>query len=331
MPRQKVMDDAMLSVKENKLSILIVNFNTGNLLEKCINSIYQFENHNNFEIIIVDQSSQDGSPGIIRLIAKKYANIKFILNENNTGFAKGNNAAEKISEGHYILILNPDIILTEPVIDKLINILDETNNGAVSPILVGNDGKVQYPYYQKYPTVRQFIYFHSFVSKNFKNNMELRKKFLYDEEPLKGKEALVKVTQIPCAFFFTTRKIYREFGGLNDNFFLFFEDVDISYRIGKKYNILVDCESRVIHLGGASFNINKNPEIFGNYILSMNIFFDCNYKVLSAVNLKFITLLNSFLIISIEVLKSMFNMQDRFRFKKHIHFIKLFKNHYLKF
>ncbi len=324
-------DETVQSANENKSSILIVNFNTGKLLIKCIESIYKFENNDNFEIIIVDQASQDGSPEIIKLIAGKYPNIKYILNENNTGFAKGNNSAAKLSDGKYILILNPDIVLKEPIIEKFKNILAVKDNGAVSPLLEGVDEKLQFSYYQKYPTVRQFIYFHSFFTKYFKNNIKLRKKFLYNEDLLEGREDLVTVSQIPCAFFFTTREIYNEYGGLNEKYFLFFEDVDISFRIGKKYNILVDCENRVMHYGGASFNINKNPEIFGNYILSMNIFFDCNYNILSAIILKFITLLNSFLIISIEILKSPLKMHDRFRLKKHIHFLKLFLNHYFKF
>jgi GT2 family glycosyltransferase len=115
---------------------------------------------------------------------------------------------------------------------------------------------------------------------------------------------------------------------MNEKYFLFFEDMDLSFRIRKKYELFTDTSSSVLHYGGSSFNINKNPEIYGNYILSMNIFFDLNYSILRAFMLKIITLKNSFFILIVEYFKIIFRKNDNFRIKKHKYFLKLFKEHY---
>jgi len=317
--------------RKKTVSIITVNYNTGKILEDCIRSVFRYENPELFEIIVVDQNSKDNSQEITVSLSEEFGNIRYIFNDKNTGFAAGNNAGEKISGGDYILILNPDIIFTEPVLEKFTGYFEEKDTGAISPLLQGTDGYIQYGYYQKYPTIRQFIYFHSILTRFFEKNKTLRKKFHYDEDILKHKEGKVKVNQLPCAFFFTSKKIFRECGKMNEKYFLFFEDVDLSFRISGKYSLFTDCRSKVTHLGGASLNIDKNPDVFGNYILSMNIFFDCNYNFLLSFILKQVTFFNSFIIILTEYIKKTIkNRQDKFRFEKHKNFIKLFLKHYLR-
>lgn len=318
------------------VSIIIVNYNTGSILEKCIRSIFQFEKNDFFEIIIVDQNSNDNSKEVILNLAKEFKNIKYLFNKNNSGFAKGVNKGYEIAKGDYLIILNPDIILIKPVIVELISLLkvislfNRKGIGAISPLLKGVDGNIQYEYYQKYPSILQFIFFHSLLSKLFHKLKSIKGKYHYDENLFKNKTGLVKTKQLPCAFLLLPSKIFREIGKMNENYFLFFEDMDLSYRINKKYELFVDCGTEVKHLGGASFNINNNPEIYGYYMISYITFFKQNYNYLSTLLIKSLIVLNSFIIISIEKIKQLFNKQNKFRFEKHKFFIKLFFNSNLK-
>lgn len=309
-------------------SIIIVNYNTGNYLRKCLESIYKFENPDIFQIIVVDNASTDNTEDIIDSFMQKHNNIYFIKSNINHGFSKANNIGFKDSDGEFILILNPDIEFQSQLLSRLKKHLERKESGAVSPFLKGIKGEVQYNYYQKYPTIRQFIYFHSLISKIFSGNVKLRNKYLHKADFGKNQQNLVQVHQLPCAFLLTRRDIFSEAGLMNDKFFLFFEDVDLSFRISRKYDLYVDTAESVLHYGGSSFNIDKNPEIYGKYILSMNIFFDLNYSSVRAFLLKFFTVVNSLLIISIEYFNRLFGSSDSFRAEKHKYFLKLFKNHY---
>ncbi len=317
----------MISKNQYTVSILIVNFNTGEILKKCINSIFNFEKSIPFEIIIVDQNSTDNSKDIIFFLSKEYKNIKYILNDTNTGFSKGINTAYETATGEFLLILNPDIIFTKPVLENLIFQLKKNSAGAISPLLKGNDGNIQYEYYQKYPSILQFFLFHSLLTKVFGKIKFLIKKYHYDENILKNKKGLAKVPQLPCAFFLVPTNIFKKFGKMNENYFIFFEDMDLSFKINKNYPLYVDCDSEVMHIGGASFNMDSNPKIYGNYMLSYIIFFEQNYNFVSTFFLKLFTLINSLCILFIEKLKQLFKIQDKFRFEKHKFFIKLLIKH----
>lgn len=316
------------NIVKDLTSVIIVNYNTGNYLKKCIESIYRYEIQDTFQIIIVDNGSKDNTEEIINPFLKKYNNIIFLKSGSNRGFASANNTGFKNSNGEYILILNPDIEFQSPLVNELKKHLNKDNCGAVSPLLLGANGNIQYDYYQKYPTIRQFLYFHSFASGIFKKNESLIKKYHYNKDLLRDVAELVNCSQLPCAFFLTKREIFIETGLMNGKYFLFFEDMDLSFRLKKKYELFTDTSKSVLHYGGSSFNIDKNPEIYGKYVLSMNIFFDLNYSALRALLLKIITLKNSFLILLAEYLKMIFRKNDNFRIKKHKYFLKLFKEHY---
>lgn len=311
-------------------SIIIVNYNTGNYLKKCIESICKYEPGDSYQIIVVDNASSDNTYAKIEAIINKHKNIKFIKSETNLGFAKANNLGFKESCGEYILILNPDIEFQSPALSNLKLHLNKKNIGAVSPLLKDVRGEIQYNYYQQYPSVRQFLYFHSMMSKLFTGSIKLKNKYLHKSSFDGSIDALAKSGQLPCAFLLTSRDIFLNAGLMNEKYFLFFEDVDLSFRINRNYELYVDTSESVMHFGGSSFNIDKNSEIYGKYILSMNIFFELNYTFLHALVLKCITILNSLLILTLEYMKKLTGKCDRFRIEKHKYFLKLFIKQYLQ-
>lgn len=184
-----------------KISIIIVNHNTGSTLRECVDSLYDLEKTIEKETIIVDNHSADNSYNIIESLAKRYKNIKKIYFNKLESFSYANNRGFEISSGDYTLILNPDIIFIEPVLDKLLNLLNDEKTGAVCPALIGNDGKFQSLYFQRYPTVIQYILFYTIFAKIFLKIPWLINRYLENRDITLDSKNKYFVQHIPCAFF----------------------------------------------------------------------------------------------------------------------------------
>ena len=312
------------------ISIIIVNHNTGNILKECVKSVYEIEQSESFEIIIADNNSTDNSMQIIEDLSSGRTNIKTIFLKKDLGFSYANNKGFEASTGNYILIMNPDIIFTESVFEKLIENFNTISDlGAVCPLLIGNDGSFQRNYFQRYPTIIQFILFYSILAKQFIKNSNLLNRYLENRDIDSDSKSVKFVEQVPCAFFFTTRRIFEQAGKMDESYVLFFEDVDLSYQICKKYKLAIDTSLQVTHLGGVSFKTEDNWWMYGRFILSMNNFFDKNYNWFRGFILKVLSVKNSLLVIFLEYIKMIFGQSDDYRMKKHKYYLKEFKKHYL--
>jgi hypothetical protein len=306
------------------ISIIIVNYNTGKVLESCIESIYNFEKAGDFEIILVDNFSQDDSKNIIERICGKHKNICSIFLNEKISFSGANNTGIKASSSDYILIMNPDIIFTEPVLEKLVYQFAVIENlGAICPALLGTNGKFQRNYFQRYPSLRQFVYFYSIIAKFFHRFPKLMNKYLENQDVDISRKNVQYVEQIPCAFFMTTREIFIKTGMLDEHYELFFEDVDLSYVINKKYRLAVDTRIKVTHLGGESFKTDDSWKLYGRFVTSMYYFFRKHYGFTRSALLKFLAVSNSILILSIEYINNIFGKADNYRIKKHKYLLKL--------
>lgn len=123
------------------LSIIIVSFNTRELLDRCLCSIYLSHSKIPYEIFVVDNSSSDGSNEMVKA---KYPQVKLILNSENVGFARANNEVMKIAKGKYYLLLNSDTIVEEGTIDTLVNFIERyPKAAAVGPKILNYDGSLQ--------------------------------------------------------------------------------------------------------------------------------------------------------------------------------------------
>jgi hypothetical protein len=282
------------------ISVIIVNYNTSSLLQACIDSVSHYEPDYEIEFIIVDNKSEDNAEEIIDSIISGSKNVKKIMLDSNYGFAYANNIGFKLSRGEYLLILNPDVLFVESSFEKLINYSADKDVGAVGVKLFGKDGIFQRKYYQKHPSLRQYILFYSVLSKPFIGNEKLVEKYL--DAGFNDNSSLQEASQIPGAFIFLKRKVYEEFKGFNETFFLFFEDVDLSYRISEKYKLLI-ADIKVVHIGASSMMMDTNYRIYGYYILSMLNFYRNNYSYPAYFNLKCIIFLNTIIKILFEYLK----------------------------
>jgi GT2 family glycosyltransferase len=306
-----------------------VNYNTASVLKECIESVFKYEDSNFFEIIIADNNSKDNSEEIIRYFENNYSNVKSIYLKTLESFSHSNNRAYELSSGEYILIMNPDIIFIQPVLKKLTeNIQADNRIGAISLMLTGTDNRFQREYFQRYPSVIEFVLFLSVLMKFFYRFPGLMNRYLENQDIEKSPDEIVFVEQIPGAFFLTPRKIFTEAGEMDEKFKLFFEDMDLSYQIGKKYKVAVNTKLKITHLGGTSFQSDENWWLYSRYIMSMNHFFDKNYNFFRRLGLKIASVSNSLFIVLVEIVKKVLGTQNKYRFKKHKHFLKEFFEHY---
>lgn len=308
------------------ITIIIVNHNTGSILNDCVSSVIKFETSSNIEIIIIDNFSNDNSKEIITKLSTECNNVKFVLTDTLISFSAANNIGIKLATGDYILIMNPDIIFTEPVLYKLI--ADMKSNvaiGAITPALIGTDGNFQRNYFQRYPSIRQFVYYHSMLAKFFNRSAKRMNKYLENQDIDVSTGRIYFTEQIPCAFFLTKKATLEELGMMDESYKLFFEDVDLSYSLAKSKKLAVDTRVSVTHLGGSSFKTKDNWWLHGRYIVSMINFFRKHYSTARTALLKVLIIVNSYTILFIEAVKKILGGKDEYRQKKHRYLIQLLK------
>lgn len=296
------------------------------MLKDCIESVFKFETSENPEIIITDNASKDNCKDVIAELTSKYSNVKSIFLDELRSFSFANNKGIEQSKGEYILIMNPDIIFTWPVLAALTKRIQEDNTiGAISPALIGTDGNFQRNYFQRYPTIRQFIYYHSILANFFNHSAKRMNRYLENQDIDISLKKIYYTQQIPCAFFLTRKSILDKTGLLDEKFVLFFEDVDLSFRIHKNYKLAVDTSLEVTHIGGASFKSEDNWKLHGRFIKSMIYFFEKHYSPARILLLKILVRINSYVILLIENLKKIIGKSNTYRLKKHKYLLNLLR------
>lgn len=309
------------------VSIIIVNYNTSEILERSILSVQNTEVKGTYEIIVVDNSSDEKNTLILNSLIATFPGVKFIRLNEQVSFSEANNiGAESAANKDFLLIMNPDIIFTEPLLDKLVKLFSDNNKlGAVSPLLLGEDGKFQYGYFQRYPSISRFIYFESLIAKLFIKKRYFNNKYLMNLDIKTDISDIQFTEQIPCAFFLTTFDVFNEVGKMDTSFKLFFEDVDLSYRINKKYKLAVEPKLKVLHLSGVSFANADNWWMYGRFVVSMINFIKLHNGVFKSNLLKIIVKINSRLILSGLTIKSPSKASLQYRYKKHKYLLDLLK------
>ncbi|MCL5411594.1 MAG: glycosyltransferase family 2 protein [Patescibacteria group bacterium] len=219
-----------------ELSIIIVNWNTKEVTLDCLRSIYGQTKNISFEIILVDNASFDGS---VAAIKKEFPGVVIIENQQNVGFARANNRGMNKAKGRYFLLLNSDTVVLDKALEDLVDFMDKNPKvGAVSPRLVGRDGKIQQSA-AKFPSL--WHYFNEYLFKKMTA--------WYPEEKLSDLE----VDTIAGACLMVRKEVIDQIGSLCEDYFMYSEDVDLCYRIKKSGWIVMSlAQLRVIHLGGES-------------------------------------------------------------------------------
>lgn len=213
------------------LSIIIVSFNTKDLLDRCLSSIYLSKPKISFEIFVVDNVSSDGSS---ELVKEKYPDVKLIQNSENVGFAKANNQALRICSGRYALLLNSDTEIIGNALDVMVEFMDNHKEaGMINPKLVYSNMELQ-PSPSKLPSfwkgvVWERIFWCTHLHRLF------RKQYKYKAIE-KGRD-YDKVTEIEWArgaCLMIRREVIEEVGLLDETFFFGYEEADYNIRVSKE-------------------------------------------------------------------------------------------------
>ena len=243
-----------------KLSIIIVNYNVEYFLEQCLLSVEKALKTISGEIIVVDNNSVDGS---VEMLKKKFPHISLIENKDNTGFSKANNQGIHIAKGEYVLLLNPDTVVEEDTFEKVVKFMDaHPNAGGLGVKMV--DGKGQFLPESKrgLPTPSAAFYKIFGISKLFPKS----KKFNRYHLGYLNENTTHEIEILSGAFMLMRKSVLDKVGLLDETFFMYGEDIDLSYRIIKGgYNNYYFPETKIIHYKGESTKKSSVNYVFVFY------------------------------------------------------------------
>lgn len=230
---------------EEKVSVVIVNFNAGEFLHKCLSSLVKSQM--SLDIWVVDNASMDNS---IDLAKKKFPNFHYILNKENLGFTKANNLALRKVQTEYILILNPDTEVLPETIPAMVDFMkNHLEVGAASCLVELSSGKIDLASHRGFPTPwAAFLYY------------GLGNDYLY-HQTYKDMKRPHEVDSITGAFFMTRKTVLDKVGLFDEDYFMYAEDLDLCFRIKKAgYKIMYVPGVKVIHHKGISSGIKKHSK-----------------------------------------------------------------------
>lgn len=229
-----------------KLSIVIICWNDLRVIGNCLRSIFEGTHAIDFEVIVSDNGSTDRS---VEFIHDKYPAVRVLENRANLGFAKGNNAGIRASRGEYVLILNPDTIIHDGALDKLVAFADRhTQAGAFGCRVLNPDGSYQVSA-RLFPTVWRY-WVNALYLKKLRR---LSSFFAYEEyEGWNGDSERDVDWQSGCCVMFR-HELLEKLGGFDEQFFYHFEEVDLCRRVWNAgAPIRFTPEAVITHLGGQS-------------------------------------------------------------------------------
>ncbi len=238
---------------KNELAVIIVNYNTRQLLDDCLDSVFRSaQPMGGLQVIVVDNGSVDDS---MDMVAKKYPAVLAIKNSKNLGFAKANNIGVGASDARYVLFLNSDTVIKRYSLVKPVKYLKtHPRVGAVTIKLYLKDGSIDFDNHRGYPTPWASITKFSGLAKLFPNSTFFNSYHL-------GFKKLDKIHQIPVAagsFLMMPTKLFKDIGMWDETYFFYGEDIDLCYRINEAgYKIIYYPKVSTLHLRGASSGLRK--------------------------------------------------------------------------
>jgi GT2 family glycosyltransferase len=242
------------------LSIIIVNYNAGHYLEKCLKSVYAETKQIPFDIWVVDNNSKDESVSMVR---RYFPPVKLIENKENPGFARANNQAITKSVGDYILLLNPDTLIQKNAIEKTVKFMDEhPQTGIAGCKVLNEDGTLQLACRRSIPTPGVAFFRLTGLSKLFPNSKGMAKYNLTYLNPDQANE----VDAVSGAFLMIRRTVVDNIGTLDEQFFMYGEELDWCLRTKKAgWNVMYYPDAKIIHYKGECSKTNRRKAAFEFY------------------------------------------------------------------
>lgn len=275
------------------LSIIVLSFNTKDLLRQCLKSLDQ-----KFELIVVDNNSNDGSQEMVK---KEFPAVVLIENKENQGYAKGNNTGLKHAHGNYILFLNSDTEVFKGALEEAVKFMEENPKvGAMSPKTLLDSGKMDPDCHRGFPTPWASLTYFFGLEKLFPKS----KLFGQYHKFYLGLEKNHEIEAGAGAFMIIPREIIDQVGIWDESYFFYGEDLDLFYRIKKAgYKVMFYARPLLKHYKGASSGLRKESKSIAKNsrenrikvakasVAAMEIFYKKFYQVQYPFWLTFIVLL----------------------------------------
>lgn len=243
-----------------KLSVVIVNYNVEHFLEQCLYSVEKAMKLTTGDVWVVDNNSVDGS---VAMVKQKFPWVKMVESKKNLGFSKGNNLAMTQAEGEYILLLNPDTLVEEDTFKKIVDFMDaHPDAGGLGVNMVDGQGKFLPESKRGLPTPSVAFYKIFGLAHLFPKSKTFGKYHL----GYLSKEETHEVEILSGAFMLLRKSVLEKIGLLDETFFMYGEDIDLSYRIVKAgYKNYYFSDTRIIHYKGESTKKSSVNYVFVFY------------------------------------------------------------------
>ncbi len=228
------------------LSIVIVNWNSRDYLDKCLASLFAFPQEIAYEVIVVDSASFDGSA---QLVAASYPQVRFIQSAENIGFGRANNLGVQVARGRLLLLLNPDTEFIEPILARLVASHRQLDSpGVVGCRLLNSDRTLQVSCVQPYPRLLNQL----LDSRAMQRRLPHTRVWI-SAESFADDGKVARVEGIIGACMLVGTDVFRAVGGFSHEYFMYAEDIDLCYKVQalglRNYYVPA---LRLIHHGGGS-------------------------------------------------------------------------------
>lgn len=243
-----------------QLTVIVVNYNVEYFLDQCLTSVRKASEGLNIETIVVDNASMDGS---VEMLEKKYSDLHLILNRDNVGFSKANNQGIEMAQGKYVLLLNPDTVVEESSFEKVIEYMDNhPDTGGMGVRMV--DGRGNFLPESKRGLPKPMVAFYKIfgLSRIFPKSKRFGQYHLGHLSEFETAE----IDILSGAFMLMRKDALDTIGLLDESFFMYGEDIDLSYRIQKGgYKNVYFPETTIIHYKGESTKKSSVNYVFVFY------------------------------------------------------------------
>lgn len=256
------------------LSIVILSYNTVDLLRDCIKSVYETTKNIDYEVWVVDNQSKDGSADMVE---REFPNVKLIRNSINGGFSQGNNLAIKecLPHSRYVLILNPDTVVHDGTLEECVKFLDKREDvGCLGCKVVLASGKLDKACKRGFPSPWNSLSYFLHLDRLFPGSKKFggyNATYIHEDEE----------SEIEClvgAFMMLRKETIEKVGMLDDTFFMYGEDIDWCYRVMEGgYKNYYYPKVSITHYKGESSK-KQSTRMIGEFHKSMLIFYDKHYK-----------------------------------------------------
>jgi len=253
------------------LSIVIVNYNTGDLLQDCLQSLFASEGDFTYQVTVVDNHSQDGSATIVR---REFPQVHLLKNPENVGYARANNQGLKSRKARYYLLLNPDTVLSPEALSGMLSFMEEHPQvGIAGPKLMMADGRLDLACRRSFPTPEVSFYRLSGLSRLFPKSRRFGRYNLTYLDP----DQVAEVDSVVGAFMMIRGETLEEVGDLDEGFFLYGEDLDFAYRAKKAgWKVYYNPQVTVLHYKRRSSSQNRKRAQHEFY-RAMHLFYRKHY------------------------------------------------------